>query len=60
MHSINGRIKGNKAEASNKDKEGMILVCKRCQGRVVKKSKEFGEEIICDNCGSHDLEYVLE
>jgi len=60
MHTINGRIKGNKTTASNKDKEGMILVCKRCQGRAVKKSKEFGEHITCDNCGSDDLEYVLQ
>ena len=56
MYSTNGREQKSSEKASEKAPVKNILVCKSCSAKM-SKSKEFGEQTVCDSCGSTEVEY---
>jgi Zn finger protein HypA/HybF involved in hydrogenase expression len=59
MYSTNGRKSTSTENASENKTVKNILICKDCNA-TMSKSKEFGENTVCDSCGSSNVEYQIK
>jgi DNA-directed RNA polymerase subunit RPC12/RpoP len=55
MYSANGRRNNDKESASRIMKSDYVIVCSDCGHEMHVKTKEFGEEFVCDECQSGNL-----
>jgi DNA-directed RNA polymerase subunit RPC12/RpoP len=55
LHSANGRAKRDVASENKEGTKRMVVTCDDCGNQMPERSKEFGEDTACTNCGSKNL-----